>query len=378
MEAMSFSLDVGMTLSRTRKFAIVAGVAAVVIAGLAVVSQHWPGSDANARRHLLRFLPADATVVVFLDLDEFRTSPFLAKFYSWAPHLAEDSEYAQFVRDTGFSYERDLKRAMLAVSNRGSMTSLLAVADGNFDRKKVEAFLNRNGKSIRQGKWDVFLLNASANDKPLSLAFLSDTRIAITDSGNLSAVLSSAAGDAGHVEWNERFERLAGTPLFAVIRQDPALQDALNAAAPGGFRSPALSAMLDRLKWISIAGKPEGDVLRVVTEGECLSDPTASQLRDFLQGVLLLAQNGLNDAKLRQQLNPEERQAYLEILKSADIQKIDRGEWKSVRVVLSVTPSFLEVARATSLGATANKAQTPQEVLKKKSVSGTSKTPRKN
>ena len=47
-------------------------------------------------------------------------------------------------------------------------------------------------------------------------------------------------------------------------------------------------------------------------------------------------------------MNPEEREAYLEILKGADVQKIDRGEWKSVRVVLSITPKFLDVARAAS------------------------------
>jgi hypothetical protein len=214
-------------------------------------------------------------------------------------------------------------------------------------------------------------------DKPLSLAFLSDSRIAITDSENLSAVLPGAASESGHAEWNERFERLAGTPIFAVIRQDSTLQRALNAAAPGGYRSPALSTLLNQLQWISIAGKPDGDVLRVVSEGECLSDSTASQLRDFLQGVLLLAQNGLNDAKLRQQMNSEEREAYLEILKSADVQKIDRVEWKSVRVVLFVTPRFLDLARLPSVTVPAEEASTSQDATKKKPAASKSKTQKK-
>ena len=81
------------------------------------------------------------------------------------------------------------------------------------------------------------------------------------------------------------------------------MQEAMNTAAPGGFRSPALSTLLNQLQWISIAGKPDGDVLRVISDGECQSDSTTSQLRDFLQGVLLLAQTGLNDPKLRQQMN---------------------------------------------------------------------------
>lgn len=353
---------------------MLAAAAILLIAGIALVLRFSFGPDENARRKLLRVIPKDATAVIFLDLDEFRASPFLGKLYSWAPRLAQDSEYAQFVRDTGFSYERDLQRAVLAVSNHGATTDLLAIAEGKFDRAKIEAFLKHHGKSMQEGKWKVFLIDTSVDERPLSLTFLSDTRIAIADSENLAAVLSLAAAESEPSEWNERFERLAGTPLFAVIRKDPALQSALNAATPGGYRSPALSTLLNQLQWISIAGKPDGDVLRVVSDGECLSDSTASQLRDFLQGVLLLAQNGLNDAKLRQQMNPEERQAYLEILKSADVQKIDRGEWKSVRVVLFVTPRFLDVARLPSAAMPAEKTLAPQDATKKKSASARSRT----
>jgi len=366
-----------MPLSQNKKNSIVVGVAVLLLAGLALVSRYSASSDRNARSQLLGLVPQDSTAVIFVDLDDLRVSPFLAKLYSWAPHPAEDSEYAQFVYETGFSYGRDLKRATIAVSNHGATSKLLAIADGKFDRAKIETFLNRHGKSTQQGKWKVFLIDASVDDGPLSLTFLSDSRIAITDSENLSAVLSGAAAESGHAEWNERFERLAGTPLFVVIRQDPALLKALNSAAPGGFRSPALSTLLNQLQWISIAGRPDGDFLRVVSEGECLSEPITIQLRDFLEGVLLLAQNGLNDARLRQQMNPDEREAYLEILKGVDIQKIDRGEWKSVRVVLSVTPRFLDVVRLFNVAVPAEGASTPQEAAKKKPAAGKSKAQKK-
>ena len=95
----------------------------------------------------------------------------------------------------------------------------------------------------------------------------------------------------------------------------------------------------------TIAGKPEGDQLRIVAEGECASENTSHQLADLLSGVVILAQTGLNDPKVRQQLSPEVRQAYLDLLKSADISKLDRGETKAVRLVFSVTPAFLEAAR---------------------------------
>jgi hypothetical protein len=109
--------------------------------------------------------------------------------------------------------------------------------------------------------------------------------------------------------------------------------------------------------------------LRVVADGECLAPETASQLHDFLQGVLLLAQNGLNDPKLRQKMNPEEREAYLELLKSADVQKIDRGEWKSVRVRLEIMPKFLDMARVASTTVPADQTSATPESQEKPAAS---------
>jgi hypothetical protein len=95
-----------------------------------------------------------------------------------------------------------------------------------------------------------------------------------------------------------------------------------------------------------MAGKPEGDRLRIVVEGECPSDAVARQLSDFLSGALILAQAGLQGPRVREQLAQQAREAYLEILKGADISRIDRDETKSVRVVFDVTPKFLAAARS--------------------------------
>jgi len=362
-----------MTLTGSRKIALISATAVLLLAGLLLALHFSRDGDRSAREHLLQFVPADATKVIYVDLDELRASPFLAELYAWAPHSIEDSEYAQFVHDTGFSYERDLQRVVVSVSNKSTATSIFAVADGKFERSKIEAFFSRNGKYTQQGKWKVFRLNATANGKPLLFTFLSNDRIAFANYEDFSAALSAAPSDSSHAEWNSRFARLAGSPLFTVIRQDPEMQNVLNAVAPGGFQSPQLSALLAQLQWISIAGKPDGDQLRVIADGESVAPSVTSQLNEFLQGVLLLAQNGLNDPKLRQTMNPEERQAYLELLKSADVQKIDRGEWKSVRVLLEITPKFLDIARLTSTStpdqtsAAPKSAQKPAAIAKSKS-----------
>ena len=336
-----------MMLTRKRKLALILAMAVFLLAGLLAVV-FLRDSDRSARQHILQFVPADATAVIYADFDQLRASPFLAELYAWAPHSSEDSEYAQFVHDTGFSYQRDLQRVAVSISHHGASTNIFAVAEGKFDRKKIEGFFSRNGKSTQQGKGTVFRLNATANEKPLLFTFLSNDRVAFANYEDFSAALPAAPGNSYQAEWNSRFARLAGSPVFAVIRQDPEMQNVLNSVAPGSFQSLQLSALLAQLQWISIAGKPDGDQLRVIADGESVVPSVASQLNEFLQGVLLLAQNGLNDPKLRQTMNPEERQAYLELLKSADVQKIDRGEWKSVRVLLEITPKFLDIARLAS------------------------------
>jgi len=321
-------------------------VAAVLIFAAVLLVRHFASPiDASARGQFLRFVPADATSVVFLDLKELRASPFLGHLLSWAPQPALDSEYAQFVRDTGFNYERDLDKVFLAASNHGTTSTALILAEGRFDRARIDAFLTRDGKPAQQGSLKVFALPpANPNEKPLTVCLLSPQRIAITNSENLFAALSDAVRQTGHAEWQVRFDRLAGSPVFAVIRQDPALQVALTSAAPGGIRSTQLAALVNQLQWISIAGKPDGDLLRIVADGESSSEIIASQLHELLQGIQLLAQNGLNDPKLRREMNPEERAAYLDLLKGADVQKFDRGDSKSVRLILNVTPEFLAIA----------------------------------
>src|SRR5436309_1745659 len=77
--------------------------------------RYHSGDRATPREQLLTLIPADSSAVIFLDADEFKQSSFLAKLYSWAPHPAEDSEYSQFVRETGFSWERDLQRIVVAI-----------------------------------------------------------------------------------------------------------------------------------------------------------------------------------------------------------------------------------------------------------------------
>jgi len=324
------------------------GLAAVVIVLGAVAffgSHKWGLAPGARREEALALMPTDASAVVFADFDELRQAPFIAKLYAWAPRPPVDADYAQFVKETGFNYERDLQRITIAVGKGGPGSSLFSILDGKFDRQKISAYAWKTGSSVRTDGGEIFSVPVSGTARKISLTFLRNDRIAVTDDQHL-ALLSDAKKKAEEAaDWHARFERLAGSPVFAVIRQDAAIGTALAAQAPSGLRSPQLSTLLDQLQWITLAGKPENDRLRVVAEGESTVEATARQLVDLLNGVVILAQLGLNDAQTRQQLDPAAREAYLQLLKSVEVSKIDRGDSKSVRVVFEITPDFLETAR---------------------------------
>src|SRR5579863_5665110 len=112
-------------------------------------------SALTGREAILSSMPPDATAVLFIDLAELRTTPFAAEFYKWIPQGSADADYAQFVRQTGFDYERDLQRAAIAVLKGQNHTQLFAVAEGRFNRPRIEAFAaqsgtreNRNGREL--------------------------------------------------------------------------------------------------------------------------------------------------------------------------------------------------------------------------------------
>jgi hypothetical protein len=306
---------------------------------------------------LLQHAPPGTSGILYVDVAQVRQSPFAQKLFAWAPKPEADAEYARFLQDTGFHYERDLSRIAFSAARRGQQSVWFAIADGSFDQKKITAYLSKIAVLQKRDSHDVYLIpaNVSANiapnsatnsvltpaPAPISLTFLSKDRIAATNDADLSLLLAQKNLGADFPQWQTRFTRLAGSPVFVVVRQDASAANSLAAQAPGGLQSPQLSALLGQLTWLTLAGQPQSDSLRLVAEGETSNDVVSRQLTDMLNGIIILAQAGLNDPKTRQQINPEARAAYLQLLKTADVMQIDRQDTKAVRVVLEITPNFL-------------------------------------
>jgi hypothetical protein len=300
----------------------------------------------SAREELLSHLPGDSTSVVYIDFQELRASAFLSQILSWAPQPQTDEEYKKFLQATGFDYERDLERVGVSFSGTAQSPKTMAVAEGRFDRKKIEAYSGHFGTLQTANGETIYAVILSNPPHTVYFTFLRDNRVAICN--DASCFFEASGKSTNSEEWREHFLRMAGTPIFAVVRQDSQLLSELSQHTPGGYRSPQLATLLGQLQWISVGAKPEGDQLRIVADGETSNDTVVRQLNDMFSGLLILAQAGLDDPKSRKQLDPKLRDAYADALKSAEVQKLDRGRSKSVRLIFAITPALLESAKNAS------------------------------
>ena len=324
-----------------RSWLAAAGIVLVITLALIAAYGRWIRPQPDPVLNLLGHLPPEATSVLYLNLQPLRQSPFLAALYKWAPPTQMDLDYAQFVQSTGFNYERDLNRVGLGLYKDGADMTLFAIAEGQFDRKKIAAYALKTGTRTTRNGQEILAIPANNGARKISLTFLANDQMAITNGSALdSGSLASAPGPEGQA-WRERFLRLAGSPIFAVLRQGPG-SSSFAAPPAGGFQSPDLSALLAQLQWITVGAKPDADQLRVVLEAEGSPQLNTLQMSDLINGMLVFAEAGLNDPKLRAQLQPRVREAYLELFKSVDVARLDRGDSRSVRLVFAITPSFLE------------------------------------
>src|SRR5271165_4270891 len=230
-------------MNRRRKLIAVA-VTLCALAGLAWAYLQWSARDPLAARgEMLGLLPGDPSAVGFVYLAQLRTSPFLAELFAWAPEAKPDADYTQFVQATGFHYEKDLDRAAIGVMRQGNAATYALIADGRFDRKKIEAYAARSGRKENVLGRTIFALNVGNGSPTSFFTFLRDDRIAWTNDASYAAILLQRTAAASPAEWREHFVRLAGTPVFGVSRQDGGSLVPLP-PMPGGLQSPQLAGLL--------------------------------------------------------------------------------------------------------------------------------------
>ncbi len=302
---------------------------------------------------VLSLLPPGAPVIAFGDIAALRASPFAADLSALGPAPDQEKEYRDFVRDTGFDYSRDLDRFAADVwidtkkplPDGSPRVSLVAVADGRFDRAKISAYVLRTGKISKRGETDVYDVPAGVPGETFSFAFLSPGRMVLAQATSLDPVLSRSSGSSLDAGTRDRISRVTGATFFAVAKTE----DLPKAIAIPGLQSGQLNRILKSIRGLTFAGHPDGNKLAVAAEADCDSMSDALQLSALLDTLRWLGRAELADPKTRAQMRPADAAALDRILKIASVSR--DNHW--VRVRADLPPDILK-ARPAPARATGN------------------------
>jgi hypothetical protein len=337
----------GTPMQRSRKIAaITAGLAVFAIASAALLFSAFRGGRAAAAspaEELISELPPGAPTLVYLDLAAVRASTFYQHRPNHAPITVPDRNYAEFVQSTGFNFENDLDRVVIAAypagaasdQNKQESKRTVMVAEGRFDHQKIHDYALRKGKLDHQQGHDVYMFATDNAAHWNSMFFLDDRRIALVEGSSIAPVLDRQGNASAADPARDRAARVAGAAVFAITRV-PAVPDN---AAPAGAQSAQLMSLARSVQWLTAAARPEGDDLRVSIEAECKTDVDARQLQSTLQVLRMFGQAGLESPKTRQSIDPATLSMLETLLKTADVtQSAER-----VRVLVELTPDIFNL-----------------------------------
>src|ERR1700730_3534775 len=154
-------------------------------------------ANASPVPELLSALPAAAPPLVYVDLAAVRSSSFYQHRPDKGPLAIPNKDYSEFVRSTGFDFEKDLDGVVIASwptpSDKEPRKSV-AIAEGSFDRAKIRDYARRNGKLEQQQGHEVFLFPSGDQKGWNSITFLNDHRLALV-AGTSVAILFAAHPD---------------------------------------------------------------------------------------------------------------------------------------------------------------------------------------
>ena len=286
-------------------------------------------------------LPSTAPAIFYADLATLRAmpdSPLWALIGPDTGGTGEDRDYQSFVRATGFDYKRDLDKLSVALWPASLTTPpgvagenrVLAIAEGRFDERRIEAYALLSGKVTTNSARPVYEIPGSP---PVSFEFLSQTRIALASGQDSEALLPLSSRSTRDSSVEARLDRVAGAPIFALARTE-----SLPESFYANFRNtPSLERLARSVEGLSLAGQPDGGVLRTALDAECDSMANATELATLLDGLRIIGSLSLADPKTRSQIKPAQAAFLDSLIRDVKITHQDRY----VRLTLDITPAML-------------------------------------
>jgi hypothetical protein len=366
-----------MATSRTKVLlAAAAGLLCVsAVAAGAYLFKPKPQSAPSAPLpELMMQLPADAPAVGYADLAAMRAinQPALAALWdSSAGNAKKDPNYEKFIRETGFDYTRDLDRvafafwpappgAPVATAKQGQRppvaapipnpTPAFAIAEGRFDQDKIKAYALRSGQAVRHGSSSIYEI---PGNPPTSMAFLSDSHIALASGPDAVARLLSPSAAGIAPKMLSLLDKVSGAPVF-VVGQAQAFAN--NLASSAAASAPQAGSLTRNIKGFTVEGRPSGDGIGLALGFQCDSAASATGTAALLNVFQAFGSTALSDPKNRGQMTKEQADAVNALL--ANIKIHQDADWANIQMQL--TPQILAAAaQQQSSGGAAHSASGP-------------------
>jgi hypothetical protein len=339
-------------MQRPRKtFFISAGATAMLAAVVLLFSvlRHGETAHASTGPDLISALPAGAPAIVYIDFAAMRASSFYQHRPDKGPIAVPNQDYANFIAATGFDFEKDLDRVVLATwppASPKEQPKMMAIGEGRFDRAKIRTYALREGKLEQQQGHDVIII-PTASGVPSSFTFLDDHRIALVSGSSLAPFFAAKASGntsdpAAADPSRERAARLDGAAAFAIIHVPPIPPDKPGAAAAEGAATAQMKTLARSVQWVTLAARPEGDDLRISLEGECDTATNAQQIKAALELMRMFGSSMLSSPKTSQSMDQASLTQLQNLLSGAQVtQSAER-----VRILIELTPDFFKLALA--------------------------------
>jgi len=343
--------------TRTRYFVIVSLLVLGVGVSSGLVAYYVGGFPARAagRRggpEELEFIPRDAAVIAYANVQEIMTSELRQKLHHALP--SEPDGQREFQNHTGINLETDVDRVVACVRPDAGSTNVpgagMVLARGRFDEVKIESLMREHGAHVEDyGGKRLIVADGDTTDVQIAAAprhvghsfAVSFVEPGLAAVGSTSIVKTAIDLHRAGNNPQSGLESVTGNEeLMTLVRSmDTSSQ---NAWAVGRFDALRANARLPEnvlsqipaITWFAVSGHVNGG-LRGTIRAEARDDEAANNLRDVVRGFLALS-------KLSAGSRPE-LQAMMQSLELA-------GAGKTVSLSFTVPAEVFDIVGAAANG----------------------------
>ncbi len=241
---------------KTRAWLLILLISA--LCGLTLWGVIWYRSRALSPAAMLKRLPTDDAVVLYIDFSRLRAGGILQLLS--ASKVGEDPEYQSFVHQTDFDYKQDLDAAMVAFAPKGKYMLL----KGRFDWKNLINYVHD-----AQGKCNNSFckLMGSSPERRISFFPLQTNLMAMAVSEDDVAALRMNTVDP------RADAEIPNAPIWLSI--PPSVVRSGQSLPPG---TQMFARSLERAQAVTLAVVPEGDGFAAKLKVRCASAADATAL----------------------------------------------------------------------------------------------------